>query len=371
MRSTVFPSVSRSAIALMVSACFAPIPVALAEEPAALRLGASTISEFPAARGLSLATEEIRLASSRSAPRRAFTVRALRDRGVTVAAIDTGVNVDHIDLAGRIASGGYSVISGGSELADANGHGTLISSIIIARRDPDSRGRDPRVLPIKVFDGPTTTEAYVNAGLAYSIGRASIVNLSISAIGPVAETGLRDSVAAGQLLVVAAGNRGNANPDWPARFASQSWSNHQIIAVGAVDSSNVIASFSNRAGDTRDVFLVAPGVGVIGASAHSTSGLAIGSGTSVAAPYISGVAALVKSYWPQLSARQIAEVLFTTATDLGAPGTDDVYGRGLFNVSAALAPVGTVSVPLASGRTVLLTSIGYNPGPIAGAAVRA
>jgi Subtilase family len=161
------------------------------------------------------------------------------------------------------------------------------------------------------------------------------------------------------------------NPDWPARYAGEAWSNGQIIAVGAVDSSNVIAGFSNRAGDTRNSFLVAPGTNVVGASAFSNTGLAAGSGTSVAAPFVSGIAAMVRVYWPHLSATQVANVLLSTATDLGDPGTDDVYGRGLVNATAALAPVGTMMVPLASGRAVPLASISFNPGPVAGQAVRA
>ncbi len=242
--------------------------------------------------------------------------------------------------------------------------------MIAQTRDTSGNLFDPRVLPIRVFNAPTTGADAINAGIAYSIGRAPILNMSLAATGPIAESGLQQAVAAGQLVVVAAGNRGLANPDWPARYAREAWANGQLIAVGAIDGANQIASFSNRAGDTRDFFLVAPGVGIIVASSGTSNGWISGSGTSFSAPAVSAAAALVQARWPYLTATQIANILFTTATDLGAPGVDDVYGRGKLDTARALLPIGATAIPLSSGTSVPLSAASLAPGYIAAAGLQ-
>jgi len=77
------------------------------------------------------------------------------------------------------------------------------------------------------------------------------------------------------------------------------------------------------------------------------------SGTSMASPVVAGAAAVVKSAWPYLTAPKVAEVLFVTATDLGAKGIDPIYGRGLLNLERALMPVGTVTTVSSAGTTPL------------------
>jgi hypothetical protein len=310
-----------------------------------------------------------RTLDSRNAARRTRSLQVLTGPGTTVAVIDTGARATHGDLVNRIAPGSYSVITGTSDASDTHGHGTLVASIVAAQRDPNG-GYDPRILPVKIFAGATTTDTYLSAGLSYAMGRAPIVNLSLSSSSPVAETALRNSVGAGQLVIIAAGNNGLANPEWPARYAKEGWANGQLIAVGAVDSNNVIASFSNRAGDTLNNFVVAPGVNIVGASHLSDTGQAVASGTSVAAPRVSGIAAIVKSYWPQLSAQQVAGVLLATAQDLGDPGVDAVYGRGLVTLDRALAPAGITMIPTAAGGAVAVSTASLDPGPVAGAALR-
>ena len=157
----------------------------------------------------------------------------------------------------------------------------------------------------------------------------------------------------GGLLVISAGN--NADPD-------PSLSNLNLIDIlrdnnlldgvpgafilaGAVDQNNVIASFSDRAGVARDYYMVAPGVDLV----FPWNGqLAIGSGTSLSAPIIAGAAAIIFELWPTLTAREVREILFMSATDLGAIGVDDVYGHGLLNLSAALQPLGQTTIAVQS-----------------------
>jgi subtilisin family serine protease len=97
-------------------------------------------------------------------------------------------------------------------------------------------------------------------------------------------------------------------------------------------------------------YLVAPGTSI--KSTYNNGGYATMSGTSMAAPVVTGAAALLKSYWPKLTARQIGEIFLTTATDLGAKGVDVIYGRGLLNLEAALKPAGALKLAAAMAAPV-------------------
>jgi len=135
------------------------------------------------------------------------------------------------------------------------------------------------------------------------------------------------------------------------------------LAVVATDGNNKIANFSNGCGVAARYCLAAPGVRVL-STLHAddteigfprTKEYGLYSGTSMAAPVVSGAAAVVKSKAPNLTARQVIDILLRTATDLGAPGTDPVYGRGLVNLDRALLPVGPVNAAGGKGRAVAPT----------------
>lgn len=276
-------------------------------------------------------------------------------KGVTIAVMDTGIAAGHREFAeiGKLAQG-FNAITGGTDMTDTFGHGTHVAGILGA--DRDGRGMfgvayDAQLLSIKVLTGTGGgSTSTLDRGLRYAIGKAAIVNMSLGASTSYNPAALQDAVRGGLLMVAAAGNDGGANPGWPARFAKESWANNQIIAVGAVDGTNRIASFSNRAGDTAAWYLVAPGVHI--PSSYLNGQYAYASGTSMATPVVSGAAALIKQMWPALRADQIANILFVTATDLGAPGIDPVYGRGLLNVEKALQPIGALTTTTLNGRTI-------------------
>lgn len=286
---------------------------------------------------------------------------AARGTNVTIAIIDSGIRRDHIDFAGAI-TGGYNAftnLTGAAAVNDTSGHGTHVASLAAARANRVGMvgvASNARILPVQVFMGSSTSDFYVARGINYATSqRAFVMNLSLggSTMSPTIRTALQGAQAAGLLMVIAAGNEGLANPSFPARHASEAWARGQIIAVGAVDANNVIASFSNRAGDARNFYLVAPGVNLIGAFPSAPNAYAYMSGTSMAAPVVAGAAAVVKSAWPYLTAPKVAEVLFVTATDLGARGIDPIYGRGLLNLERALLPVGTVTTVSSAGTTPL------------------
>ena len=118
--------------------------------------------------------------------------------------------------------------------------------------------------------------------------------------------------------------------------------------MGAVNSSNAIAGFSNRAGTVQNFYLVAPGVGIV--TTDIGGGTTTVNGTSYSAPHVAGAVALTRQRFPALSATQVVNALLAAATDLGAAGTDAIFGRGLLNVSAALAPLGATSLPAAASE---------------------
>lgn len=287
-------------------------------------------------------------------------------KGVTIVMMDSGIDAAHSEFSavGKLLQG-YNALSGTTDVTDAAGHGTHTAGIAAAGYNGSGIvgvAYDARLLPIKVLDyNGVGSTAYLDRGLQYAIGKAQIANISLNSAGRYDPGVVQSAVNAGLLLVVAAGNSGAANPGWPARFAKEAWANNQIIAVGAVDANNHIASFSNRAGDAAAWFLVAPGVDI--RSTYLNNQYAYLSGTSMAAPVVSGAAALIKQMWPTLRADQIANILFLTATDLGAPGVDAVYGRGLLNIEKALQPIGNLLTPAANGTSISITGSMAQPSP--------
>ena len=177
------------------------------------------------------------------------------------------------------------------------------------------------------------------------------------------------------LYVVAAGNDGSTqttNINW-TRVGDVS----NLLVVGSVDPNGNISRFSNRPGTAcltirgrcsegnrlMDRFLVAPGELLL--VSDGAGGVTRLSGTSFAAPLVSGAAALVMGRWGWLDAGDVADVLLLSATDLGEEGTDAVYGRGLLNIDAALSPLDEDNLFALSGnerRAVRL--LGLIPGKL-------
>ena len=289
---------------------------------------------------------------------------------VKIGEIDTGINI-HNELKGRVLAG-YNFVRNKAIAAntssDDNGHGTHVAGIIAANINTnfgvyDVAGVAPQasLIPIKVLDNNGSgTLSNMARGIDYSINQgAHISSMSLGWGGSVGDatiaSALGRAVNAGQLLVIAAGNDGAANPGWPARYAKEPFANGQIIAVGAVDNTNAMPSWSNKAGDTANFYLVAPGVNILSTYNSSASSYTYMSGTSMATPVVSGAAALLKQGW-NLSASQIANILFTTATDLGAPGVDAIFGRGLINLEKAMAPIGAPKFPTLTRAGITITT---------------
>ena len=294
--------------------------------------------------------------------------------GILVAVVDTGIDLDHPEFTGRISAGG--TCFGGSAACpglaaqgdDDHGHGTHVAGIIAAAANGvGNTGVAPgaSLLAVKVLDASGSgSYSAVGSGISYAASKgARVINMSLGGSSPSSTLiAPLQTAAATSVIVAAAGNSGNAfAPGYPAAYATQTGIVGSMLIVGSVSSSNVISSFSQTPGNGgcvasggvttcfKDVFLVAPGQSIY--STYKGGGYATMSGTSMATPYVSGVAARVFGAAPYLTNKQVVSILLQSATDLGAQGVDAVYGHGLVNLTAALAPLGTQSVATSGSST--------------------
>jgi len=290
---------------------------------------------------------------------------------VGIAILDGMADVTHVDLTRATVSSVYS-----GRFLKPSAHGThVMGAAGAALNNVGIVGVNPfaKLYSIPVFDDRgwvATDNGKLALDRANALG-AKVVNMSY---GPTArgdvflsgELNLFDDYLNSMVLVRAAGNTGvSALNETYAGDASTSLAH--LLIVGSVNASNQISSFSNRAGTgciaaTRtcaaddkisNFFIVARGETVYSDLPNNAYGNM--SGTSMAAPQVSGAAGLVYQNAlagnTQLSPAQVAAILKFSATDIGAKGVDSVYGWGLLNVPAALGPVGTVNVATTSNVT--------------------
>ena len=238
------------------------------------------------------------------------------------------------------------------------------------------------ILPVKVCGSFVDSCIGVDQGIVWASQHgASVISVSIG--GPVLTqtdiANFRTAVANGSLLVVAAGNSGPKDPvsGFLGGAALADGVRGSMIVVGATGQNGVgsqygqIASFSQTPGTQcsvegtqrycmMDYFVVAPGVDIwssVGNGTNPAADYGYLSGTSMATPYVSGVAAVIKGQWPQLTSSQIASIIFHTADNLGAPGVNAVYGWGAVDITKALSPAG-YSVIATSGTMGTTTGTG-------------
>jgi hypothetical protein len=310
--------------------------------------------------------------------------------GILVGVIDTGIDLDHPEFGGVIDGDSIDIVSGSAAtLDDVDGHGTAVAGVVAARRnDALAHGVafDARLLVVRA-DAPGSCpgacafdQADVAGATDYAVDQgARVLNYSLGGAGSLDGAlgdALERAVQAGRIVVLSAGNDAADDPTFPAIFAGTSGARGRAIAVGALDADGDIADFSNRAGSARSHFLVAPGVQILAPRLGGDAALV--SGTSFAAPHVTGAVALLLDAAPFLSTREVVDLLLETATDLGAPGTDEVYGRGLLNLAAALGPQGPLTIPLGAAvddggtglrETGLRLGGAFGPGPELGRAI--
>lgn len=298
--------------------------------------------------------------------------------GVVVAVLDSGIVASHPDLAGQLLTG-HDFMDG----ARSGGafHGTHVAGIVgAAANDIGVIGVAPgaRILPVRVCDDATCPAYAIEQGLRFAAGLpndagrtptriAQVINLSFGREGGASSREQKlfaDLYHRGITVIAAAGNENSDARYYPAAYG-------YVLAVGATDMRRVRAPYSNYG---VWVDLVAPGGDpardrngdghadlVLSTSATERNGVVQPGyrylhGTSVAAPHVSGVVALMKSVAPSLMPADIEALLATGALtdDLGTPGRDDRYGHGLINahkaVLAARAFAGTAPATAATGE---------------------
>jgi hypothetical protein len=215
-----------------------------------------------------------------------------KGEGVRVAVLDTGVDLDHPDLAPNLVQG-FNFVSPGKEPWDDNQHGTHVAGIIAASNNEIGMvgvAPESKIIPVKVLNKSGNGNLVdVAKGIRWAVdeGRADMICMSLGSPNPVQEVRKAVQYALSKKVVcfVAAGNAGiTKEVYYPANYP-------ETIAIGSIDENLSRSSFSNT-GDNLD--FMAPGGRIF--STVPDNWYAVLSGTSMAAPFATGVAALVLSY---------------------------------------------------------------------------
>ena len=334
---------------------------------------------------------------------------------VIVAVIDTGVLLNHPDLQNRLTSDGYDFISDPARARDGDGidpdpddpgdgnpgrssfHGTHVSGIIAAGTDNTIGVAgvtwSTRIMPLRALGQGGGTDFDILQAVRYAAGldndsgtlpaqKADIINLSLggTSFSPIAQGLFTDVRGEGIVVVAAAGNSASNIPFYPAAYDG-------VLSVSAVDIERNPTTYSNF-GTTID--LAAPGGdntadinvdgfpdGVLSTCGIDPTGViefvyCFFQGTSMAAPHMAGVVALMKAIYPSLTPGELDILLASglITEDLGPAGRDDQFGHGLIDAFGAIVEsqilAGGGVVPL----TLIVTPAALNFGPQSAASLR-
>ena len=254
------------------------------------------------------------------------------DREVLVAVVDSGLDYTHPDLADAYVDAGYDFVDDDDDPFPIwETHGTHVAGIIaavIGNRVGIAGIADVSIMAVRVL-GPKGRGTVWNVahGIVYAVKKhARVINLSLggSRKSELLEAAVQFALSAGCVVVASAGNRGGPSVSYPAAYPG-------VIAVSAIDEDGELADFSSYG---PEVDVAAPGVDIL--STVIAGKYEEFSGTSMAAPHVAGVVALMLSVNPNLTPEQIRDILHETAKDLGKPGKDDKYGYGLVDAYAAV-----------------------------------
>jgi len=291
------------------------------------------------------------------------------DPHVVIAVIDWGVDLQHPDLAtemwtnpGEIADNGidddgngyvddvygWDFANGDNDPQDDYGHGTHVGGIAAAATDNGvgiaGVAFNSRIMAVKVGDGSTGKARYshIANGIIYAADNgAKVINLSLGgyAYSSYLESAVNHAWNAGCVLVGAVGNNNLSDPFYPAAYDN-------VIGVSATDQNDVKASWSNYG---AHVAVAAPGVSIYSTYWNGSSTYANMSGTSMSAPHVAGLAALLFAQDGGRSNAVVRSLIESTADDLGDAGWDQYYGYGRINAYKALGRTSAVIEPATGG----------------------
>nr|WP_209570468.1 S8 family serine peptidase [Sphingomonas sp. PvP018] len=300
--------------------------------------------------------------------------RQITGRGVTIAILDTGIDLSGREFAGRVspdstafdqriarcATCDAETIRFG--LKDVTGHGTRVAGVAAAARDgvgvqgmapeatilalkisaPNLSGVTPTSGPVP--EGPDASAALIAPAIRYGVDKGAFVlsmSVSGSAAGQIAteQRAAMDAVRQADRLFVQSVSNFTGEDSFTGQFAqnmlgtdlaNKDWF---LFAIGVDRNGNPRAANGN-AGPLADRMIAVGGVEV--QTVDQSGNVVTVTGNSFAAPAVAGAAALLKQYWPQLGGRAISRILLDTATDAGPPGVDQVFGVGILDVGKAM-----------------------------------
>ncbi|MEN8905600.1 MAG: S8 family peptidase, partial [Clostridiales bacterium] len=263
---------------------------------------------------------------------------------VKVAVIDTGMNLNHEDLKGKISDDGYDYFDNDSNPENTDGtiHATHVAGIIAANSDnkigiSGLAGKAPvKIMPIRVLGYNNQSDEEYLSSIDFIIAKgiyhaadnnADIINMSLHS--PALSNVLKDAVEyaldKGVIVIAAAGNNNNDTK------LVQPCSIPGVISVSATDYQNEPAEFTNYG---NEVDLAAPGVSIL--STISGNEYKYLDGTSMASPATCALAAVIKSMHPEYTPNQVEDIMCKSSKDIGEKGKDEKFGYGLIDFYKAL-----------------------------------
>lgn len=326
--------------------------------------------------------------------------RGWTGKGSTVLIMDTGINATHPDLAGKVK---YSIDYTKTSIVDTNGHGTHVAGIVAAKLNGTGTygiAPDANLAIAKIGTGTSVNMTAAQNALLWAQQYSDIVvaNLSSNIAYSTAytssvyklkdgtyyskdpnyggtnyynketPTGWANNLGSQMILVVAAGNTSPLYVQNPATFASATDANGKLLLGGRM----IIAGNYNTTNNTisgavaghvckvmasdvcqdtyrtSDFYLLAPGTGITSTYLNGTYKDL--SGTSQAAPVISGAVAVINQLWPYMKGDQVAQLLFKTANKNLPRYTKETHGQGLLDLDRATQPIGALGIST-TGRT--------------------
>lgn len=264
--------------------------------------------------------------------------------GIRIGVVDTGVECSHpeIHCVGGTTAVHWDRTAGpvtADRVRDAHGHGTMVAGTaagVINGQGGEGIAPQAEIVSGSVCDsGGNCSDLLIGRAITHIASSVKVINLSLG--GPFMSQYVCDAIdyaqTLGVVVVAAAGNDGNRNPQWPASCKG-------VIAVGATDQNDRLTDFSQKNG----VDLVAPGVDIFGPSRNKS--WTTWDGTSFSAPIVAGAAALVRQAAPQWNPAQVAKVLQDKADRVCGPVVDPAAcGWGRVNVGAAVSAAGATPTP--------------------------
>jgi hypothetical protein len=249
---------------------------------------------------------------------------------IKIAVIDSGVDVGHPDLNGKILNG-FDFVNDDTDASDDHGHGSFVAGIIsAAANDIGIKGLygNAQIIPVKVIDNKGLgTYEDVACGIIYAADNgARVINLSIGGYGYsfLLQAAVDYALEKGSILVASGGNDGIKQAIYPAGYPD-------VIGVSALGYNSRIWFLSNCG---KHIDVSAPGLNII--STGLDKSYIYASGTSASAPMVSALAAMLVLEKPDFSSSFIERLIIQSAKDIGVRGWDGLYGSGEIDAHAAL-----------------------------------